>query len=170
VFADSHALRIETQAVDLLLDETPRSADLVVVHSLFRHLPRELHVATLRKFAGWLRAGGRVLFENKLEDGRETKARADRRPKLVERLRDGLSDGRLEVGESPAEFEARLSRRETQKVDPVADYATLDELNSLFAEANMTPLETKVVTREVAAYGPGVMRTRAVTVLKRSSP
>jgi hypothetical protein len=164
-FAHRHGLQLATDAVDLIADRTPRQADLVIVHSLFRHLPKEMHADVLRKFGGWLRPEGRIVFSNRLEDDRDMKARAVRRPEMVGRLREGVHAGTLRIGESAGEFEARLARRARQTVVPVADYASLDELKALFAKAGMPVHSAEVVTREVVSLGTGSIRSRAIAVL-----
>jgi hypothetical protein len=162
-FGRGHRLTVETDVVDLVADQTRRSADLVVVHSLLRYVPREAHADLLRKFGQWLRPQGRIVFSSRLEHDEAGTGifEADQRH-FGEDVRRRIRDGQLEIGERAEAFDAQLNQRSTEQI---AGYDDLRGLQALFDRAQMPVLAAQTVRGEVRRSGKDVMRRRAIFVL-----
>jgi hypothetical protein len=161
-FGEQHGLSVETAVVDLVTDQTRRSADLIVVHSLLRYVPREAHIDLLRKFGRWLRLQGRIVFSSRLESDAGTSIfEADQRH-FDEDIRRRIHARELEIGERTEVFEVHLSLRSTERI---AHYDDLAELRALFDRARMPVFATEIVQGVVSRSGKDVLRRRAIIVL-----
>jgi hypothetical protein len=161
-FGERHGLSVETAVVDLVTDQTRRSADLIVVHSLLRYVPREAHIDLLRKFGRWLRLQGRIVFSSRLESDAGTSIfEADQRH-FDEDIRRRIHARELEIGERTEVFEVHLSQRSTERI---AHYDDLAELRALFDRARMPVFATEIVQGVVSRSGKDVLRRRAIIVL-----
>ena len=65
-FAQAHRLELQTRQVDMGAPDAAFAADLIVVHSLLRFLPRASHLTTMRTLRQWLKPGGAVVFSHRL--------------------------------------------------------------------------------------------------------
>jgi SAM-dependent methyltransferase len=162
-FGRGHRLTVETDVVDLVADQTRRSADLVVVHSLLRYVPKEAHADLLRKFGQWLRPQGRIVFSGRLEDDDAGTGifEADQRH-FGEELRRRIRDGELQIGDRAEVFDAQLNQRSAEQI---AGYGDLTGLQALFDRAQMPVFDTQIVQGVVRRSGKEVMRRRAIVVL-----
>ena len=165
-YAERNRLRVATEAVDLSVDETPRAVDIVVVHSLFRHMPLATHVETLHRFASWLRPGGQIVFSHRIvgEDAATVTSGAEREETAI-RIRRRVESGELVIGEPLAAFEARIARRRLATVH-TSSYASVDSLMGLFAAAGLKAVSVHKLHR--AASAPGAHeRTRLIAMLTK---
>jgi hypothetical protein len=103
-YAQARALALVTTTQDLAADDIAHEADMVIVHSLFSHIPPDRHVV-LQRFASWLKPDGRILF-SVLIDPPGT-PRPDQARVRVQ-LRTMLEAGELRVAEPIETFMARL--------------------------------------------------------------
>ena len=134
-----------------------------MVHSLFRHLPRDVHPATLRKLSGWLRTDGRIIFSHRIAGGGDSENRRTERGLTATRIRRGIESGQLVLGESLESFEARFARRAAAPAVHVSEYASTDELLALFAAAHLKVHSIQSLT------GPGAStRQRVIAVLGKN--
>jgi len=65
-FARDHGLQLQTHQVDMGTPADVFAADVIVVHSLLRFLPRSLHLGNLRAMRQWLKPGGAIVFSHRL--------------------------------------------------------------------------------------------------------
>lgn len=65
-FARDHGLELRTHQVDMGAPTQTFAADLVVVHSLLRFLPRPAHLRNLLALRHWLKPGGAIVFSHRL--------------------------------------------------------------------------------------------------------
>ena len=161
-FGQRHGLTVETDAVDIITDRTSRSADLVVVHSLFRFLPRETHVNVLRKIGRWLRPQGRIVFSSRLEDKAMIRVFETDQRHFGEDILRRIRDGHLKIGESAEAFDARLNHR---SIEQIVGYDSLRSLQALFDLAQMPVFATQIVRGKVRRSARVIMRHRAIVVL-----
>ena len=74
-FAREHRLDVRTLRMDMAAPAGPLAADVIVVHSLLRFLPRGAHLPTMQALRSWLKPDGIVLFSHRLmghgSDGRD---------------------------------------------------------------------------------------------------
>ncbi|HEY1383806.1 MAG TPA: class I SAM-dependent methyltransferase [Dongiaceae bacterium] len=65
-FGREHRLGVRTLRMDMAAPEGPFAADVIIVHSLLRFLPRAAHVPAMRTLHRWLKPGGIMLFSHRL--------------------------------------------------------------------------------------------------------
>jgi len=65
-FGRQHRLAVQTGQVDMGAPDAWFEADLIVVHSLLRFLPRTSHLTTMRTLRQWLKPGGALVFSHRL--------------------------------------------------------------------------------------------------------
>lgn len=68
-FGRQHGLDFRTGQVDMSAPDVRVAADVIVVHSLLRFLPRSAHLATMRTLRGWLKPQGTIIFSHRLIAG-----------------------------------------------------------------------------------------------------
>lgn len=65
-FARQHGLAVDTRQFDMSERGAAFPADAIVVHSLLRFLPQDLHLSIMRVLRKWLSPGGAILFSHRL--------------------------------------------------------------------------------------------------------
>jgi hypothetical protein len=65
-FARDHDLDLRTHQVDMGAPVETFAADVIVMHSLLRFLPRSLHGSSLLAMRRWLKPGGAIVFSHRL--------------------------------------------------------------------------------------------------------
>lgn len=161
-FGQRHALKIETEVVDLVVDRERRKADLILAHSLLRYIPREAHVDVLRKFGQWLRPAGHMIFSTRLESDAKGEVFEREQRDIGDDVLRRIRDGQLEIGGSVETYAAKLGNRSFQAI---AGYEDLTGLQVLFDLAQMPVVSTQIIQGEVLRSGKRTTRRRAIIVL-----
>ncbi|WP_162916817.1 class I SAM-dependent methyltransferase [Dongia deserti] len=68
-FARRHGLNVETSQVEVGAPDAAFPADIILVHSLLRFLPRSAHRAVMLALRRWLKPEGMILFSHRLMAG-----------------------------------------------------------------------------------------------------
>jgi hypothetical protein len=118
-FARQHGLDVQIRQMDMAAPRETFAADIVIVHSLLRFLPRETHLATMVALRSWLRPEGAILFSHRLigPDAGADSTGYRTEYEAAEPLRGLFADAGLQVAaleqhfEDPAGVENRPPRR-----------------------------------------------------------
>jgi hypothetical protein len=167
-FAVTHGVDLVTDAVDLVETENVYPADVLVHHSLFRYLPADQHVATLRKFVSWLKPGGRLVFSMTIHPRAEMKDDVARRNRRLELIREQVEAGSLAVNEPKEVLYSRFQNYLELTMDEKAEFRSSDAVRRLFAEAGI-PVESfdEVFRADVAQEDRPLKQHRVLAVLKK---
>jgi SAM-dependent methyltransferase len=144
-FARRHGLTLATHDVDLTAEGTHFAADIVVVHSLFRHLPLVTRSAVLARLGAWLKPGGRLVFSSSLFSPSEKDAYV-RSSAMQERLRRAIEQGQFDAGEPIEAFLARRRRR-AAAAGSIDEFGSVAEAEALFREAGLRVVSIQEVVR-----------------------
>ena len=155
-YADRHGITLTTQPVDLVTTDTAFSADIVVLHSLFRQLPGDVHVPMLRKLGGWLKPGGSILFSVSLRSSENRDKDMARRLEKLADVRAAIEDGRFPIGEPKDVFLARLDRLKGKRSVAGKLFSSADDVRRLFASAGMQPTTFLELSRHSHVAGGDV--------------
>lgn len=165
-YGRSKGVDVAISTEDLLTSAITYPADFIIVHSLFRHIPAETHLALLLRFGSWLRPGGRIIFSSLLEvpDGPKPSYAG-----VLEELRAKLVSGALRVAEPIDMFMSRLGT-EGRTGGGRAMIADLDAVRMLAAEAGLAVYAEDLAIAEWATSAGMAKRRRGFAVLgKRDS-
>jgi hypothetical protein len=128
------AVEVTTRTEDLIADDTLHPADFVVVHSLFRHIPSDRHVGLMRRFASWLKPGGRILFSVLVEPPGAPRLGST---EVMRGLRTMLEAGALSVAEPVEAFMARIGEGSEREKQHAAVLPDTESILALFAAAEL---------------------------------
>jgi hypothetical protein len=152
-YADRHALTLRTEAVDLIATKSDFPADIIVVHSLFRQIPGETHIPTLRKFGTWLKTDGSVLFSTSLRPFANRDKDTARRVEKFSDVRAAVESGQFAIGESKEAFLARVERLKGKRSVAGKLFSSADDVRRLFASAGMQPITFLEISRQSHVAG-----------------
>ncbi len=156
-FARWHGLRIVTRKMDLTSTDARFDADIIVLHSILRQIPPQLHRSMLMELTTWLKQNGIFLFSSRLHHP------APRVPKerQIEILAERQRSGELHLS-VPLEFlsEALVIRRHWSH-----DFENTEEMATLFEEAALAVKNEKFVEQRCNAEGLSEIESRYVAVL-----
>jgi hypothetical protein len=168
-FAERHQFALATEAVDVIETDNVYPADLVVHHSLFRHIPPDRHTGALKKFASWLKPGGRIVFSIGLRVAEARPPARARRSEVHDRLRAMVESGALKLNESKEALDRRLAARadaDHTRWDPDAE-----EVGKLFLTAGLTTLSSQhIASGRQFADGSTFLNDRLLAVLAAVDP
>ena len=166
VYAEQHGLPLTIDAVDLTETNNSYPADILFQHSLFRFLPRDRHVATLKKFRDWLKPGGRMIFSTSVKPPRSTDRLAAFRSRSFGRLTEKVDAGSINFDEPRENLDIRVGRHLKSADANKAEFENLDMVRQLFASAGMSIESLKEIS-QIAQLEDGqqVTRERVVAVL-----
>jgi SAM-dependent methyltransferase len=153
-FGERHGLALSTRTIEVGEAPIDAHADVVLVHSLLRFLPRERHVAGLQSLGSVLNPGGRILFSQRLGLERDLAPLLNRA-----RLRELVDSGAMILPEPLPDFMARLERQEAISSEPRSDYDDEGAFTEMFRAAGLRTVDRQVVVR------PDKGRRRLVAVL-----
>jgi hypothetical protein len=165
-YAARHDLMVKTEAVDLLEVAGGYPADIVFHHSLFRFLPSGAHVATLRKLAGWLKPGGRIIFSMSLKPPDYKQSDVARRSHRLDLIRQNVESGVIEIDEPREAFFARFQPYAEAAVQGKSEFDSPDAVRRLFTAAGMPLLSFEELSRvESLGGGRTIVRQRVLAVV-----
>jgi len=156
-----HRLDVTTHRAAVPDTSLAASGDVILVHSLFRVVPRERHRELVALLARWLKPGGRVVFSQALRPPGDHL----RRPPLIGRLVALMEAGDVAPPEPLETFLARLDRHLAAEAAVSGDYATREDLLALFDGSPLAVLEEAEVGRDVVVDGRPARRRRVIAVL-----
>jgi SAM-dependent methyltransferase len=163
-FAARHGLNFRTQVADLVTTDAAFPADILINHSLFNYVDAGHHEATLRKFAGWLKPGGRIVFYIGLRPPALQTGIRNRNQQAHDLIRAALDSGALKIAEPRASFEARLDRQKFR----VAEFSTVEDVYALFARSGLTVHAGELVEGPLSMPSSGALgRGRVLAALGR---
>jgi hypothetical protein len=161
-FAVRHGIVFDTRAVDLVTTEDAFAADILINHSLFNYVPSELHVATLKKTAAWLKPGGRLLFYMGIRSTGLCAGIRDRNAQGHALIRAALDSGALKIAEPRDVFEARLKSPKGR----ISEFASTAVVYDLFERCNLTLVGGERFVSPLAMPGGAMLeRERVLAVL-----
>jgi hypothetical protein len=129
-FGRKHGLNVAIQTIDLLGSDRPSPADIIVLHSVFRFVPRERHVEFLNGLMSWLKPGGRLVFSMGVKGSEEQPAA--RLEEFKEVFRREVQSGRIPFAHTE-DFLATLSPP-TPRAGNVTD---VEAIRTLFRDADV---------------------------------
>jgi SAM-dependent methyltransferase len=167
-FAAMHGISLATDAVDLVATEKSYPADIVVHHSLFRFLPAEKHVATLRKFVGWLKPGGRLVFSMTIHPTTDISDDLARRHHRLELIRKQVEAGGLEPSEPREILYSRFKNYLELTTEEKSEFRSSDAVRQLFVDADVPVVSfDEVLEADTGKKDRRRAHDRALAVLKR---
>ncbi|MEX2276434.1 MAG: class I SAM-dependent methyltransferase [Cucumibacter sp.] len=162
LYGERNGVAVTVGRVDVIAPTENLTADLICVHSLFRFLPPPTHVDVLKRFASWLKPGGRIVFSISIVRP-DSPARLAGALGRIETMREAARAGRLKLSEPVIDFLARLDRREPRG-QKAGDFGSVAALEALFAASGLTAVETfemregdagRPIHRVLALLAPG---------------
>jgi SAM-dependent methyltransferase len=167
-FAVTHGLNLVTDAVDLVETENVYPADIVVHHSLFRYLPADKHVATLRKVVGWLKPGGRLVFSMTINTTTDVADDLARRNRRLDLIRQQVEAGSLAVNEPEAVLYSRFKNYLELTMEEKSEFRSSGAVRQLFVDAGIPVVSFDEVSEaDIGQKDRRLAHHRVVAVLKR---
>jgi len=157
-YATRNGITFSSIVADVLGSRLLVAADVVVVHSLLRHIPRERHGELLGVLCGWLKPDAFLLMTHGLRSGNES----GRRRVADERLRWLIGEGRVDLPESPDALLGRLASDDRARTE----YSGSDELLDLFASSPLEVLEVSSVEEKESVDANAALRRRILLVAR----
>jgi SAM-dependent methyltransferase len=135
-YAARHNLAISTREIDITRTEEAFPADVIVLHSLLNHLPREAHLPLLQACGRWLKPDGRLIFSTSIKTALSRARNRQRRDQADDLIRRSIESGELKISEPVDAFLLRLKERPGQ----ICDFAGVEEVRDLFAGTDLAVL------------------------------
>lgn len=165
-YAARHDLAISTREIDVTRSEEAFPADVIVLHSLLSHLPREAHLPLLQTCGRWLKPDGRVIFSTSIKTALSRARNRQRRDQADDLIKLSIESGEFEIGEPIDVFLRRLKERPGQ----VYDFAGVEEVRNLFAGTDLAVLSfDEIRGPSQLPSGLAFERSRVLAVLGRQS-
>jgi hypothetical protein len=163
-YALSAGIATTVVQIDLLQSTRRFDADLICVHSLFRHIERKRHSEILGRMAQWLKPGGEIVFSSRVGvEGRDVRFARSQEESAVLSLTTTLAG--LSLSESTASLAARMER-DWEGARYVGEYESLDALNETFREAGLALVHQQI---KPSKRGSG-RKSITLAVLERAFP
>jgi hypothetical protein len=165
-YAARHGIVLKADAVDLVETENRYPADILLHHSLLRFLPLDRRVAVLRKFAGWLKPGGRIIFSTSIKPSVLKDAEFSRRARKLELVREKIEAGVLTITEPLEAFNDRVDRL-LRSAEGMTEFEDPDMVRELFSTAGMTIISfEEIFPAESPAKDPLGRRATIIALLE----
>lgn len=131
-FGRRHGLNVAIQTIDLLGSDRPIAADIIVLHSVLRFVPRERQVEFLNKLTSWLKPRGKIVFSMGLgkRSGEQSAAEFEA---FRELFRGEVHSGRIPFPHSVDDFLATLRAHSPE----AGDLTDPDSIRTLLRDANV---------------------------------
>lgn len=167
-YAARVGITLATHPVDIVATDRAFPADVVVHHSLFNFIPAGSAVPTLRKIAGWLKPGGRIVFSInlKLPPGEK---QMSRRGEVLSSIAKAVQSGALPIREAPETFAARLDENLRRAAERKSVFAEADQVRDLFAQAGLAILQFEEAAETRALPTGGTFAQRRVRAVLAAS-
>ena len=172
-FAGRYAIKLETCEGDISDPALSFTADLVVVHSLFRFIEPAGQVNLLKTFGNWLSPGGRIIFSIAIRGGGAADIQTDiRKHEFVNRLVGQMvTENQLNIRESRHDFAARLTRSMRSGFARPGELRSPEEAGILFEKAGLTALSDELIIQKIELdAGHAIERHRLLAVLGVTVP
>jgi SAM-dependent methyltransferase len=164
-FAARHGLHITFRVADFVTTGDIFPADILMCHSLFNFIAREHHDRVLKKFGGWLKPGGRIVFRVALRPDTLRSGLGRRADQAAALILSALESGALTISEPRAAFEARLDWSKLR----VADFGEPAEVYGLFARCGLAVHVGKTISGLMGMPTDGALRRdRVMAALGRA--
>jgi hypothetical protein len=159
-YGRERGVTVATKVFDLLADDMPPTADLIVLHSVFRFFPPERHRETLRRFMSWLGPGGKLVFSMGLGavGGRR---RSESRAAFKDFFRVQVQSGRIPFAGDVEAFLASTDARGER----VGELPDVESVQNLFRDAGVRVDRLAEVHGEPMVLMGPTKRLRVLAVL-----
>jgi SAM-dependent methyltransferase len=165
-YAMRNDIELDAHAVDLVSTAIARSADVVVLHSLFCYIRPESHESVLRKLASWLKPEGRIVFSTEIRSANDEGTGKERRHQRIAEIKAGVEAGGFTVNEPMDVFYARLENAKKREKSRIFDFENAAQVHELFRRAGLLILSSDQIVKSTdLASGNASRRERIVAVL-----
>ena len=151
-FARDHGLVVGTETADITESGGSTMADIIVMHGVLRFIARRRHADALRRLAGQLKPGGRIVVSNRIRPVSNTGAHSG--ADSGEAILRMVADGSIECPEPIERFAARIKRYvANNRIRPENELESAEAARALFERAGLSVLQFDVFTEDT--YVPG---------------
>lgn len=143
----------------------PCTADIILIHSVLRFIPRAEQAPFLRQLGRWLAPEGRLVISNRIlfdDDGAEAKGEIRKRTAANKAVQEALAQGRLRLPESPEATLSRLERAIGDSEGRPGEFRSLDEFKSLIEESGLEEISVEDLFWDLTIGPSDLMRKRRV--------
>jgi hypothetical protein len=165
-FGDRQGVDVRTMKADMTEAMSGLEADLVLLHSVFRFIPRNQHVATLKRLGNILKPSGHIVFSSRIQPpsaGGRTPMHSNANDRLVQMVESGEI-----IPPEPSDiYIARIKRWAAEAaLPPENELRTVEEARTTFASAGLTIVSLTESGGMVGLDGGGeARRTRILAIL-----
>lgn len=169
-FGTRHHLNVETVQSDLTANSLHFAADIIVVHSVLRFIPRGKQLAFLNMLGTWLNASGHVVISNRLrlDKAAEVDSELRKRNAANAAIGERLAEGTLLTREPPGILLERLQRAMHDCDGLPGEFASLEEVRQLIARSQLREISLEYLSWTIEITpGNTFERHRVHAVLSR---
>jgi hypothetical protein len=169
-FGARHQFNVETLQDDLTANSLHFAADIIVVHSVLRFIPRSDQLAFLNRLRSWINARGHVVISNRLrlDKAAEIDSEFRKRSAANAAIGERLAEGTLMTREPPGIVLERLQRAIHDGDGLPGEFASLEDVRQLIARSQLREISLEYLSWTID-IGPGNTfdRHRVHAVLSR---
>jgi hypothetical protein len=169
-FGERYRLNVSTVQSDLTANSLHFAADIIIVHSVFRFIPRASQAAFLTRLGSWLKEGGHLIISNRLrlDDAAEADSEFRKRTAANALFEEELAEGNILTRESPQVVLERLQRAVHDGEGRPGEFQSLEDVRKLIAQSRLREISLKQYSWNVEiSPGNAFVRHRALAVLQR---